>query len=206
LVSEQEERQISRIAEGRWFGGELHYRKGGLTEPMKKRVLRATLVPGLALVLLALVCLLLGTSAALADDTGWNDPSANAIDSGGGFISPTYAYHNDTDRASLSSLAGVAGHIYSGYGLNVPDCATIDGIEVRLDYWISEDTDATTVTVELYNHTDGSWTAAEIDTSRPLTETTVLFGGSTDKWGTTWTPTDTNDSDFQVRVICDTDG
>jgi hypothetical protein len=155
--------------------------------------------------MLAVICLLLGTSAALAGDTGWKDPSANAIDSGGGFISPTHAYHDDTDFASLAVDFGSAGHIYSGYGLNVPDCAAIDGIQVRLDYWIDDNSDPTTVTVELYNHTDASWTAAIADTSQPTTETTILFGGSTETWGTTWTPTDTNHTQFQVRVICDTD-
>jgi len=155
--------------------------------------------------MLVVACLLLGTSVAVADETPWTDPSANAIHSGGGFISPTYAYHDDTDVASLAVDFGSAGHIYSGYGLTVPTCATIDGIQVRLDYWIDDNSDPTTVTVELYNHTDASWTTAIADTSQPTTETTILFGNSTEKWGTTWTPMDTNDSDFQVRVICDTD-
>ena len=171
-----------------------------------KKRLRIALV-----VIMALAFVLLGAGGALADDTGWKDPSNNVADLGGGFTNPTRAYDNDDpadvdDAASVALTDASASHRYYDYNLGAPDCAIIHGIEVRLDWWLADDTGTNTMSVELSWDGGTSWTTAKADSTETIAEHTVILGGATDTWGQTWTAAQLNNANFRVRVTCTTSG
>jgi uncharacterized repeat protein (TIGR01451 family) len=177
--------------------------------------LLALLVSALALVLWGLVA----APDAMADDTGWLSPSANnPFGDGDGFeIDPTNAY---ADGSGFAENAGNGAstwfvtyyterHLYYDYGFNIPAGATIGGIEVRLDWWLS---DAGQPGVDNEIQVDLSWnggsnwtTPLKVDSSEPTVETTVVFGGPADLWNRTWTPGEFDDGNFVVRVHCHSD-
>lgn len=169
-----------------------------------KKALRTALV-----VIMALAFVLLSPSGALADDTGWwKDPSANVVTDG--FTSPAKAYGND-DPANTGDAAFVgldnasASHRYYDYNLGVPDCAIINGIEVRLDWWLTDITGDSKMDVELSWDGGTHWTAAKTDATQTLAEHTAIPGGPADTWGRAWTATELNNTNFRVRVTATTD-
>jgi hypothetical protein len=166
-----------------------------------KKRLRTALVA-----IMALAFVLLSPGGAMADDTGWKNPSANAGDVGG-LINPTRAYDNDDpadvgDAASVGLSGQSASHRYYDYNLGIPDCAIIHGIEVRLDWWLADTTGTNTMSVELSWDGGTNWTTAKTDSTATLAEHTAILSGSTDKWGHDWTATELNNVNFRVRVTC----
>ncbi len=79
------------------------------------------------------------TSAPSFVNTGYLNPSAHAADTGGddnGFeLNPTYAYGDGPLYATNADGPGDR-HRYYNYGISVPGGSTIDGIRVRLDWWL----------------------------------------------------------------------
>jgi hypothetical protein len=170
---------------------------------MRKRMLRAALVA-----IIPLIVVIVGTTWVLAEDTGWTNPSDNTIDTDGGFDNPTYAYCDDVNRAQKCyGDGGLARHVYSAYGTGVPDCAIIEGIEVRLDWYLDTTSGDSTMSAELSGDAGANWSAPKTDSNRTLSEHTAILGGATDTWGQTWTSDDFDDpNEFQVRVtVSDTD-
>ena len=166
------------------------------SEMSAKRSLRAVLMTMAAVVLL--LANLVGTQA---EESSWTDPAANAADKGGGFSNPENAYMDGSGHAVVDDCPGTGvAHRYGAYDVAVPHNATIDGIEVRLDYWVLQSYGDNTASVELSWDGGRSWTAPQTDASEPLAESTVTFGGPTDTWGHTWTPGEFHSDSFLVRV------
>ena len=167
-----------------------------------KKRLRTALV-----VIMALAFVLLSPGGALAVDTGWKDPSDNAADTGGGFDNPEEAHAEGGDYAEkVFDNGGTARHLYWKYGLGIPECTIIDGIEVRLDWWLSYAGFTSTMSVELSWDGGTSWTMAKTDSTQTTdTDHSAILGGPTDKWGHDWTATKLNNDNFRVRVTCTTD-
>jgi hypothetical protein len=137
-------------------------------------------------------------------DSGYLSPSSNGADTGGdgnGFeTNPTGAYATGGTFATNNNGGGGDSHRYYTYGISLPSgCTTVAGIVARLDYWVFNNS-ATTVMVELSWDGGTTWTAGKSDTSKPQSQTTVLFGSSVDAWGHTWTSGNLSNANFRVRV------
>ena len=141
---------------------------------------------------------------ALAADTGWMNPTANAVDSNGGFdTNPANAYTDGSGNASDSvSSYTTDNHRYYNYNLGVPAGATINGIEVRIDWWLNGNTGTNTIGVQLSWDGGTSWTSAKTDTTEPTSEKTTIFGNTSDDWGHSWSANELGNTSFRVRVQC----
>jgi hypothetical protein len=143
------------------------------------------------------------SDTASAASTGLLNPSANAADTGGdnnGFeLNPTNAYADSGGYASNIDGAGDR-HRYHGYGISVPAGDTINGIEVRLDWWLDGTAGKSTMCVELSWDGGSTWTSEQCDSQETTSEHTVMLGSSTDTWGRTWAASELSDSNFRVRV------
>jgi uncharacterized repeat protein (TIGR01451 family) len=186
---------------------------------MREDGVRETTRAGLAIaagVLAAGFWALLGARDALADDTGWLSPSANAATGqGDGFeTSPTNAYADGGGHGENQANGGSSWlitydterHLYYNYGFSIPSGATIQGIEVRLDWWLDDAGgagDDHEIRVDLSWDGGSSWTTPlKTDTSEPTSEATVVLGGIADLWGRTWSDDEFSNADFRVRVHC----
>lgn len=135
--------------------------------------------------------------------TGFLSPLAEAFDTGGdgdGFeLNPTNAFADDA--AFASNVNGSADrHRFYNYGFSIPGGSTINGIEVRLDWWLDSVSGANRMDVELSWDGGTTWTAAKADTQETTTEHTVTLGGSADTWGRTWSDTEFTNANFRVRM------
>ena len=178
------------------FGGD----KGEKMERIKNIRIAVALVVALAVLLLSL-------SGALAADTGWKGPSADIADTGGdddGFeLDSTNAYTDGAGVASnIDNGPGNDSHRYFDYGFSIPTGSTIDGIEVRLDWYMDSKHGANSMDVELSWDGGTSWTTAKTDPTETETEHTAVLGGPTDTWGHVWTVTQLNNANFRVRLTC----
>ena len=137
-----------------------------------------------------------------AADTGWKDPSNNAADAGDGFeSSPGNAYSDDTAIASNIDGADDS-HRYYGYDFGLPGGAAIQGIEVRLDWYLDSTQGNSRLQVQLSWDGGTSWTDAKTTNKGNTTETTEILGGSSDTWGRSWALGELSDSNFRLRVTC----
>jgi hypothetical protein len=144
-----------------------------------------------------------------AGDTGLLNASVEGADTGGdgdGFeTDPTLAFADGSGNAENKNGAGDR-HRFSGYGVTLPPfCTTVEGIEVRLDWWLDSTNGNNGLGVELSWDGGTSWTAAQSTTTEPTSEATSLLGGAADVWGRTWTPAEVSDASFRVRVTSDSD-
>ncbi|MCK4393267.1 hypothetical protein KAX17_10225, partial [Candidatus Bipolaricaulota bacterium] len=158
--------------------------------------------------MVALAVVLVSFSGALAADTGWwKNPSANAADTGGdgdGFeTNPANAY---TDGAGAALNSGGIGdsHCYYNYGFSIPANATINGIEVRLDWYLNVIAQANNMEVELSwdEGSSSSWTTPKTDSNLTIAEHTTILGGPDDIWDHAWNGSEFSDVNFRVRLTC----
>lgn len=137
--------------------------------------------------------------------TGFFSPSAEAADSGGngdGFeSSPTNAFADDGSAASSTTvLLSGDNHQFYNYGFSIVDSCAIQGIEVRIDWWLLNTLGNNSTSVELSWDGGSSWTAAKSDSTETTSEHTTTLGSSSDTWGRTWSPSDFSNANFRVRV------
>jgi hypothetical protein len=149
------------------------------------------------------------TSAPSFVNTGYLDPSAQAADTGGdndGFeLNPTYAY---SDGPLYATNMGGPGdrHRYYNCGISIPAGSTIEGIRVRLDWWLGGAGGTNSMSVELSWDGGTSWTAPKTDWEESTSEHTAVLGGVADAWGRIWTVDELSDANFRVRVTCNCSG
>jgi polyhydroxybutyrate depolymerase len=141
--------------------------------------------------------------ACVAGNTGFQNPSAQAADTGGdgnGFEgSPANAFSDDTASATNNNGAGDR-HRFFGYNLTIPTGCTVRGIEVRMDWRLDSTFGTSSQGIELSADGGATWTAAKVDTRETTTLHTVVLGSGTDTWGRTWTPDQLGSASFRVRV------
>ena len=145
------------------------------------------------------------TSAPSFANTGYLDASAQAADTGGdnnGFdLNPTYAYSDDSLYASNIDGPGDR-HLYYDYGVSLPPGSTINGIRVRVDWWLDGAGGDNSLGVELSWDGSASWTAPKADDTETASEHTAILGGAADTWGRIWTVGELSNANFRVRVSC----
>jgi hypothetical protein len=149
------------------------------------------------------------------NNTGFQNPSANAADTGGdnnGYqTNPTNAYTDnssfavDTDSGNGTSTNCTGGdkdkHRFYNYNLDVPAGATINGIQVRLDARADNTTGSPFMCVQLSWDGGTSWTTPQSTAALTTSEATYLLGGTTNTWGRTWSSGNFSNANFRVRVI-----
>lgn len=126
-------------------------------------------------------------------DNAWTNPSrASASDN-------SYA----TSAIDPINMNGWSQYLtVTNFGFAIPDGATIDGIQVNVERKSSTYTAGTKYaqddTVQLLKA--GTAVGSNLATTTPYTTSDVqeLHGGTTNKWGTTWTPADINNANFGV--------
>ena len=137
-------------------------------------------------------------------DTGFKNPTVQAADTGGdgdGFeLNPANAFADDAAFASNRNGRGDR-HRFYNYGFSIPSNCAIQGIKVRLDWWLDSTWDWNSMSVELSWDGGTSWTAAKTDSTETDTEHTAILGGSADTWGHPWSLAELSDANFRVRVI-----
>ena len=140
--------------------------------------------------------------SALAANTGFLNPTLSASASGfTALTNPNNAFADDANNATGTFVSGTTlGEQYFGYGASIPAGAVLQGIEVRVDYWMTNSAGTNTLTVDL--STDGStWTGVtDQDTSEPTTQATFIAGSTTELWGRTWTAADLSNLRVRVRM------
>lgn len=138
-----------------------------------------------------------GTSAASDNSNGgsivWSNP-ANANSSALDFAASTLGFTAFPATSQYLKL--------SGYGFSIPTGATINGITVDIRrYRSGGDVGHVIYDVEvklLKNNIVSGNNKADTTTNWPMSLATKTYGGSTDLWGTTWTPSDINSSNFGI--------
>jgi len=179
----------------------------GFTKEQKSKM-GAWKTPRTAVALMvALAVVSVSLSVVLAADTGWENPSANAADTGGdgdGFErNPANAYADGPGVAENRDGRGDR-HRYYSYGFSIPANATINGIAVRLDWYLDDHAGTSSMGVELSWDGGSSWTTAKTDWTEPESEHTTTLGGATDTWDHGWTVAQIN-YNFVVRLACSSD-
>lgn len=148
-------------------------------------------------------------------NTGYLSPTSNAADSGGdgnGFDSnPTRAYSQNNSFAVDNNSGNGNGtnctgadkdkHRFYNYGFSLPSGATINGISVRLDAKVDNQTGSPFMCVQMSWDGGTTWTSAKSTSTLNTTVATYYLGSSSDTWGRTWNDTNFANSNFRVRVI-----
>ena len=143
------------------------------------------------------------TAACFSANTGLLNPSAQAADTGGdgdGFeLNPTNAFENNGGDAQNVDGAGDR-HQFYDYNFSIASGCSIAGIEIRLDWWLSETLDDNSMSVELSWDGGTSWTASKTDTTETTVEHTAVLGSGADDWGHAWTVSELTNANFRARL------
>jgi len=141
----------------------------------------------------------------------YNSPTTQAATSGGrgnnGFeIHPEYAFADSGGVASNIHPGAGDRHIFYGYNFNIPVGSTINGIEVRADWFLNSTTRTNrtnSLGVELSFDGGNTWTTPKKDITDTIHEHIVSFGGAADTWGRTRVAKEFSNANFRVRVTAD---
>ena len=148
-----------------------------------------------------------GLTASVSADTDWRSPTADYADNIG-FDNPSGAYANSGGRAYRNNNANNVSHVYRNYGFNIPENAIIDGIQVRLDWWLDSTWGSNSVRIYLSSDGGSSWTGYKTASTERTWDgnPTDVEGGTADTWGRTWDPSEFSNDNFRVRLQLRTDG
>lgn len=136
-------------------------------------------------------------------DTGFKNPSANAIDAGAGFVGPADAYTLNTVYAAASNLNDA--HRYYNYAFGIPAGSSNFFIEVELDAnaqgTIVLNGDFARLAIDISIDGGTNWSAVKNANWVPDGfDAQVLLGGATDNWGLTLTESSFSDANFRIRA------
>ncbi len=133
----------------------------------------------------------------LLDDTGWKSPSATGDDySQWTNASNAYASDNADAREDRSGQQ----QDWYNFAFGVPNGATIDGIEVRIEG--NNQWEANGVAVELSWDGGANYTSSGIQQIWPNSgsDSVQTISSSTELWGRTWSADDFSDSNFRIQL------
>jgi hypothetical protein len=122
----------------------------------------------------------------------------------------TTSNNSYTTSGSLTSSNSVSEYLdLTGWGFSIPAGATIDGITVSIERsWTGsgtsnvQDTSLRLLKAGTKVGDDKAATA----TNWPTSDGTATYGGAADLWGTTWTDSDINASNFGFALKVENDG
>mgnify|MGYP001243324269 CR=1 FL=1 len=124
----------------------------------------------------------------------------NSYEQATDFVNPTYAYSNDSYRATVKLEDYDVGGYWHTNSFSIPTGATIDGIVVRVDNWFTHN-DASFASISIAANDNGNYTAFTKNFPTLYTsEYQQSFGGAADKWGNNgWSAAEIN-SGFLVDL------
>lgn len=141
--------------------------------------------------------------------SGPNSPATAVDDNSYGVLvwsNPSNVYSNDGAYAKAESTGPNATHYLkvTNFGFAIPSGATIDGIIVAIEKLGVPGSSPNGVRDSRIRIIKGgtvqSTDLADTSTWWPGTDTYVGYGSPTELWGTTWTDTDINSSNFGVAI------
>jgi len=116
--------------------------------------------------------------------------------------SPTNIYASDDADASCNLPLGQSSYWLQAttFGFAIPIGATIDGISVYIERQCNRASAVQDNSVQIIKAGSRVGANKRKATFWETTDTSTLYGGSTDKWGQTWTPAQINASNFGVAT------
>jgi len=126
------------------------------------------------------------------------------------WTNPANALTNNDTYATVTLNSGAISHHLktTGYGFAIPTDATITGIQLTIDRYTSGPVGSTRIRdseVRLVKAgTVIGDNKAATSTDWPRSGATTNYGSTSNLWGTTWTPTDINDSTFGAALAVTT--
>ena len=120
---------------------------------------------------------------------------------------PTYVYSSNDSRARVTSNVDDTWRystplVVNAFGLSIPTGATIDGILVEMERRRTGGGNSRDYVVSLSK--DGSTAVGDnkgdTATNLPTSDTYKSYGGSSDLWGTTWSESEIESSNFSVYI------
>ncbi len=129
----------------------------------------------------------------IAPDPNFFRPTANS--EGGIWSNPSLALNSDGLRAVANNNGSFT--VYN-FDFNIPSTNTVNGIEVKVD--TSDASDPHTLTIELSWNGGSSYSDSYVTPSLPDTDVVYSFGGPSDTWGRSWTPSEFGNENFEVRL------
>jgi len=148
-------------------------------------------------------------TAGTLDSQGPNSPDSvvNASGSGGSveWKDPSYAKSSDDKHAKATASPTGGYTVYlkaTDFGFSIPSGATINGIKVEIERHANYNTDKIWVKDwKVYLLKNGNTVGdnkADTATKWPTSDAYKTYGGSSDLWGTSWSPSDINNANFGV--------
>lgn len=130
------------------------------------------------------------------------------------FSSPSYASVSDNNRSSASAIAILfSGQTHylkaTGFGFSIPPGASICGIRVEVQKSATDISFLATISdnsVRIIKGGSITGSNRAKSSSWPETESYDVYGGTSDLWGTTWTPSDINASNFGIAFSAEING
>jgi len=162
--------------------------------------------------LITVLILLVTSSFILAQSDGPNYPSTGSSISIGGnadWLTPTNILSDDASYSTSDIGKNKSSDYLTGtnFGFAIPGTATITGVIVEIDRYGGTTDISDNV---LYLTKDGNITTGtdngNTGVAWPTTATTATYGGSSDLWGTTWTPAEINSTNFGVMLMAQNTG
>lgn len=142
-----------------------------------------------------------GSPGCAAGDTGWVSPTLQEPGGAGdGFeVDPAGALADGGAFAANLDSPGDA-QLFHGFDLSVPDGCAVRGVELRADWWVSDDVSGSNLRVVLSTDGGATFGQANTDTMLTLAEHTVVFGSPLRRWFTDWDTIDLAGDQVWLRV------
>jgi cell wall-associated NlpC family hydrolase len=128
-------------------------------------------------------------------DASWHSPSATGGE-WNDWANPANAYHNDDLYATAAGQ--YREQDYYSFGFDIPEGATINGIEVRIEAHGHESIGKVRCALRRGSFQTPSFLEYWFE-FEPGDDTSVIRGRPSDLWGLTWSPSDFVDDVFSVR-------
>lgn len=132
-------------------------------------------------------------------------PRVPTAATGTSWTTPTNVYQSDSAYASynLAPNGSTTTLVASGFGFTIPSTAVIRGVQVDIERHANNGSvrDSSVYLQKSGAQAGSNYAKSGFFSNWPTSDSTATYGGSTDLWGTTLTPTDVNASNFGVRVV-----
>ncbi len=134
---------------------------------------------------------------------GPNYPASVVDDASTGAVSWVNPINASTDNTTYSNVSLSSGQIThylkaTNFGFTIPSTATITGITVEIERYEDANNKLKDNAVYLLKSGAIVGTNASTGSNWPNSVGVITYGGTTNLWGTTWTPIDINNANFGV--------
>lgn len=138
------------------------------------------------------------------DNNGYQSSPARACVNDSSFTVDTDSGSGGTQSCGTGATPDAAKdrHRWWGFALGLPgSISSIDGIRVRTDLRLDGIVGAHNLCAQLSWDGGATWTAIKTQAITVATETTYIFGSTSDTWGRSWTAAQFSTTNLRVRII-----